>query len=229
MNGIESDVDCGGVCAPCKDLLGCFVASDCVSKVCTFAKCSVPACSDAVKNGVESDVDCGGSCPACKSGRACRADADCASKICTGGICVSKAIYLGSDLVADSASVGWGNYVVDGNWYRQGFAIAGVQYSKGFFAHAVSSVKFNLGKKYATFEACAGLDDGDGNGGSVVFSVHADGALSWTSPRVTGGQAATCVTGLDVKGKSTLELRADNGGDGIGGDESEWVNAIVRE
>ncbi|MEO7331520.1 MAG: hypothetical protein ABI193_23300, partial [Minicystis sp.] len=57
-NGDETDVDCGGSCAPalkCDDLLGCLVAGDCKSGVCAddgsgALKCAVPECGDNVVN-----------------------------------------------------------------------------------------------------------------------------------------------------------------------------------
>lgn len=41
QNGSETDIDCGGSCAPC------------------------PTCSDGIQNGTESGIDCGGICTAC--------------------------------------------------------------------------------------------------------------------------------------------------------------------
>lgn len=86
----ESDVDCGGTCAPCapgrrcndgSDCVSdrcegglcatssasgglpgtsCVDASDCVSSVCTGGECQVATSTDGVKNGLETGVDCGG-------------------------------------------------------------------------------------------------------------------------------------------------------------------------
>jgi hypothetical protein len=71
-NGTETGVDCGGSCAPlkkCDDGLGCGVAGDCKSGVCSTT-CQVPSCTDNVKNGTEAAIDCDGvsggvPCPAC--------------------------------------------------------------------------------------------------------------------------------------------------------------------
>ncbi len=88
-NGTETDVDCGGTCAPCGAGLGCAINSDCMAGVCLDGKCSMlpPTCSDGVKDGNESDVDCGGSCIACVNGKTCGSATDCHSGVCTMGTC----------------------------------------------------------------------------------------------------------------------------------------------
>ncbi len=66
-NGDETDVDCGGSCAPCGTQQGCSAGTDCASGVCDGSNhCAAPSCDDQVKNGDETDVDCGGSaCAPC--------------------------------------------------------------------------------------------------------------------------------------------------------------------
>jgi hypothetical protein len=91
-NGSETDVDCGGTCAPakpCADGKSCGTGGDCASGVCTAGVCAVPSCSDLVRNGTETDVNCGGSCPMkCAAGKLCGAsDANCADGVCTNGTC----------------------------------------------------------------------------------------------------------------------------------------------
>jgi hypothetical protein len=90
QNSDETDVDCGGPCAPCEDGEGCLVGTDCESLVCDDATftCSVPNCDDGVANGDESDQDCGGStCNGCAADAACGAPGDCESLVCVGAIC----------------------------------------------------------------------------------------------------------------------------------------------
>ncbi|KIG16836.1 hypothetical protein DB30_03998 [Enhygromyxa salina] len=64
----ESDVDCGGPCAPCEDGLACVEPQDCASQVCDDSICATPACDDRIHNGDETDVDCGGPCKFCQHG-----------------------------------------------------------------------------------------------------------------------------------------------------------------
>jgi len=64
-NGLESDIDCGGNCAPCPAGNDCGSGDDCESFVCTGGVCQQPSCSDGVRNGAEEEVDCGPGCVAC--------------------------------------------------------------------------------------------------------------------------------------------------------------------
>jgi cysteine-rich repeat protein len=56
QNGDETDVDCGGTCAPgsrCADGLHCADGDDCESGVCTGTVCQAPSCGDGVRQGTE--------------------------------------------------------------------------------------------------------------------------------------------------------------------------------
>lgn len=91
INDGETDVDCGGPCAPCPDGDGCLMDTDCQSGVCIPAalECAVPTCRDGVMNGSESAVDCGGSCGGCAAGLKCNVPNDCASGVCIAGGCLA--------------------------------------------------------------------------------------------------------------------------------------------
>lgn len=84
-NGDETDVDCGGSCAPCDDAKSCLLAADCKSGVCTGDVCQAPTCSDAASNGVETGTDCGGAdCPKCGPDEGCNSNEDCVGDECSG-------------------------------------------------------------------------------------------------------------------------------------------------
>jgi hypothetical protein len=93
VNGLETDVDCGGGCLPCLEGKKCNAPEDCASGACFNKKCVAAQCTDGLKNGDETDVDCGGPlCVAsgypCLDGQGCGTDgANCLSQICTNGIC----------------------------------------------------------------------------------------------------------------------------------------------
>lgn len=87
-DGDETDVDCGGSCAPCGAGLMCKHGSDCDSGSCTNQVCDGPSCSDGRKNGDESDIDCGGmNCGKCADGKACNLGTDCLSGTCNNNVC----------------------------------------------------------------------------------------------------------------------------------------------
>jgi hypothetical protein len=119
-NDGESDIDCGGTCAPCVTGRACIIDTDCASLVCKAsnvtvaravpaapagsnvtapvvvvpaATCAAPSCSDGKRNGQEGDVDCGGACAVkCVDGKSCMVGTDCASGACNNNICGSPSL-----------------------------------------------------------------------------------------------------------------------------------------
>lgn len=90
LNGMESDVDCGGACPPCEDTQSCFYPQDCVNQVCVDNVCLAPTCEDGVANGDETGIDCGGPgtpCPLCPNGQGCSTGANCETGVCSSGTC----------------------------------------------------------------------------------------------------------------------------------------------
>jgi hypothetical protein len=86
-NGDESDVDCGGSCAPCAAALACARHGDCLSGSCAGGLCAAPTCSDGRRDGFEIDVDCGPGCSLCGPDRRCFDNGDCLSGSCVSGSC----------------------------------------------------------------------------------------------------------------------------------------------
>jgi hypothetical protein len=87
-DGNETDVDCGGSCAPCAFGGVCLIATDCVSGVCGPMRRCLGSCTDGVKDGHETDVDCGFTCNVgCGTGQGCVTNNDCAGNLCVGAIC----------------------------------------------------------------------------------------------------------------------------------------------
>ncbi|MRG94141.1 hypothetical protein GF068_19770 [Polyangium spumosum] len=98
LNGVkdtalgESDIDCGGPCAPCEVGESCNMGTDCASGVCDGSVCSPPTCSDGLSNGHETGKNCGGpDCEPCFASERCAKDDDCKSKVCRDGVCKSPA------------------------------------------------------------------------------------------------------------------------------------------
>jgi len=87
----ETDVDCGGDCAPlykCDIGQQCDINGDCRSSVCLNSLCQAPTCTDGARNGQETDIDCGGNaCGPCGAGKQCISSNDCESGQCDNGIC----------------------------------------------------------------------------------------------------------------------------------------------
>jgi hypothetical protein len=97
-NGDETDVDCGGSCAPCGANKSCRLNADCSATASgcnasqggcrcdvTSKRCVYSHCFDNVSDDGESGLDCGGDlCAACALGQACARNADCTSGACDG-------------------------------------------------------------------------------------------------------------------------------------------------
>jgi hypothetical protein len=89
----ETDVDCGGNCAPCSSGDICQSDGDCSSGTCLNQRCYDSSCHDGRKDNDETDVDCGGkSCPVCGTGKKCSQSSDCgAEERCVANSCYPKA------------------------------------------------------------------------------------------------------------------------------------------
>ena len=68
-NGIldeeETDIDCGGICAPCALGEECDRDSDCAVGICYEGICTPSTCYNGVKDNGETGIDCGGPCAPC--------------------------------------------------------------------------------------------------------------------------------------------------------------------
>ncbi|MRG97277.1 hypothetical protein [Polyangium spumosum] len=88
----ETDVDCGGPCAPCPLTFKCNSRTDCEGEGNCGGMpkaCQPPNCLEGVKNGNETDGDCGGSCDKkCAQGKGCLVPDDCQTGLsCKAGTC----------------------------------------------------------------------------------------------------------------------------------------------
>lgn len=89
-NGSETDLDCGGDCAPCENGSICRSDSDCAVGSCIERTCRAVHCVDQQLGDGETDVDCGGSeCPRCGVHQRCGVASDCTSNSCMNGECVA--------------------------------------------------------------------------------------------------------------------------------------------
>jgi cysteine-rich repeat protein len=77
-NGGETDIDCGGGCAPCGDGMICGEGSHCQSQVCEGGTCAAPRCGDGVVNQPSEACDEGGPTATCT--------ADCMPRSCGDGV-----------------------------------------------------------------------------------------------------------------------------------------------
>ena len=107
--------------------------------------------------------------------------------------------------------------------------IAGTQYTRGLYCHAVSKVVVRLPGPGKTLSAIAGVDTNEqtsGGRGSVVFSVTVGPREALRSGVLREGMPAVPVR-VDLGGASQFVLEVGDAGDGIACDQSDWADARV--
>ncbi|MFO0759458.1 MAG: SUMF1/EgtB/PvdO family nonheme iron enzyme [Byssovorax sp.] len=111
-DGDETDLDCGGSCAPCDPGRKCTTSADCASGACGSKLLCLPvSCADGQKNNKETDTDCGGNdCNPCPSSKHCASNSDCESATCTATRCGCP-----EGMVAVPIIGGGGAYCIDEN------------------------------------------------------------------------------------------------------------------
>ncbi len=103
--------------------------------------------------------------------------------------------------------------------------LAGKVYASGLGTHAPSEIRYELGGRYAAFEAELGLDDSQlGGPGSIVFKIEVDGRVAFTSGLRTAGLPPLPVR-VDVADAQTLRLLVEDAGDGNHCDHADWAGA----
>jgi hypothetical protein len=144
-----------------------------------------------------------------------------------------QAIYLSqlvpSDVAEKTILAPPQRYRMNQNCQGNKLAVGGNSYAWGIGVHANSSLTFDIGGTWSTFESVIGIDDQMGSGGSVVFIVSADGKELYKSPVLRGGLATPTVISVPIKGVRKLTLTADATEDLDLGDVANWAGArLVR-
>jgi beta-galactosidase GanA len=132
-----------------------------------------------------------------------------------------------SDLTFLSSTNGWGPVERDTSVGEQAagdgraISIAGAKYAKGLGTNSVSDVELYLAGNCSRLTADVGVDDETGGGGTVTFSVIADGRTLVTTPTLRGKQTAVPID-VDVSGAQVVDLKVGDAGDGNGNDHGDW-------
>jgi hypothetical protein len=127
---------------------------------------------------------------------------------------------------------------MDRSFTGRALRCGGRAWVKGIGVYSGTSMTWNLDGKFSEFRTSAGLDDGAGPLGGVVFELLVDGQVKWTSGYLRGASIAqghgkpspAAAPHLDVKGAKTLTLRVA-AGDAEDpwpvSDEADWLGAIL--
>jgi hypothetical protein len=137
-----------------------------------------------------------------------------------------------SDLPFRSATNGWGPVERDqSNGEQQAgdghpITIDGITFAKGLGTNSVSDVQLYLGGTCSRFTAQIGVDDETNGGGTVTFSVRADGKDLVTTATIKGHEPATPID-VSVTGAQVLDLVVGDAGDGNGLDHGDWASPTL--
>ncbi len=151
------------------------------------------------------------------------------SNIATANVPASTlpSTYL-SDLNWSSATVGYGTIHKDQSIAGNTLTLGNNTYTKGIGTHASSTIVYQLGGAYSTFQSDIGIDgEEDVKGtGHVEFVVLGDGKTLYDSGVLVNDQVRTIT--LDVSGVKTLTLQALPGVSGsIDYDHADWAGATL--
>ncbi|MBL6756470.1 MAG: NPCBM/NEW2 domain-containing protein [Planctomycetes bacterium] len=105
--------------------------------------------------------------------------------------------------------------------------IGGQTYAQGIGCHSTSAISFDLDRRAFGFSSWVGVDDSVGNAGSVVFEVHGDGAVLYSSGLLTGADAPVFTGRVNLRGVRELVLVVRDGGDGSQDDLANWGDAFL--
>jgi len=108
---------------------------------------------------------------------------------------------------------------------NQPLQIAGKEYRRGLYCHAVSKVIVRLSGPGKTFTSVVGIDSRAG-GGSIVFSVSVAGKEAFRSQVIHVTDAGVPVN-VDLNGATEFTLEVGDNGDGISCDQADWADAKV--
>lgn len=100
-------------------------------------------------------------------------------------------------------------------------------FENGIGTFARSLLEFPLNGQFKRFTSKAGVDAATDGRGSVVFEVYGDGKKLWSSPPMSGLDAAKEID-VDVTGVNRLRLVVSDAGDGNKFDVADWVNPTLK-
>lgn len=149
-------------------------------------------------------------------------DADYTERRCRRRIAPIDGVYLDA-LQWTEVTAGWGQVQRNASVMGKPMIVAGQVYRRGIGTHANSRITYDIDGAYAAFAATIGCDQ-EVSGNSVVFVVEGDGVELYRSPLMRARSTPIPIQ-LDIRGVRRLTLIVADGGDGIGADHADWVEA----
>jgi dolichyl-phosphate-mannose--protein O-mannosyl transferase len=125
----------------------------------------------------------------------------------------------------------WGDPIQGLSVDKQDVTVRGISYKTVIGTHATSTLRFQLSKRYNKISGKAALPDylkgKSGKEASVEFEIWLDGTQIWGSRKLTLDDQEQDFE-VPVVGGGVLELRTQDGGDGINNDHAVWVDLHLR-
>lgn len=132
-------------------------------------------------------------------------------------------LYL-SRLEPVSVEQGWGELQLDAAVEGGPLMLGRTRFLQGLGTHAPSRIEYRLPPGYEAFEATAGVDASQREGGSVILSVTLDGREAYRSPVLTASSPPVQIR-IPLNGAQRLVLMADPTADGRRFDHVNWAGA----
>lgn len=98
-----------------------------------------------------------------------------------------------------------------------------VFYHHGIGTHAVSEIRYDIGRRFSTLTTDYGIDTEAGTGASATFEIWGDGKQLFSSPMM-GRFDMPKYAKVDISGVKQLVLITRDGGDGNRDDHTDWLN-----
>ena len=95
-------------------------------------------------------------------------------------------------------------------------------YEKGLGTHANSTIVYDIGRRFSTFQTDMGIDTEAGVKASVIFEIYGDNILLFRSPVMKRYDNPIHIT-VPVTGVSQLKLVVTNADDGNTDDHADWL------
>ncbi|UUU40882.1 sigma-70 family RNA polymerase sigma factor [Streptomyces sp. NBC_00162] len=121
-------------------------------------------------------------------------------------------------------------------WQRWGLEVGDRRFGQGITVNSRSSVEITLNRQCTAFSARAGVDGlsmvtwgsprTESGGGSVRFSVYADGQRLWQSAALGYGDPPTAVQ-VSLAGRKTLRLVTEKAGPGHLPALASWADSVI--
>lgn len=134
-----------------------------------------------------------------------------------------------SGIKATESFQDWGEPTLNKTVTKEPIIANEIAYQSGLGVHAESKLIFEIKQAFSRFSASVAIPDyiKQKSGGSVIFSVVADGKKIWESKKISAGMEPEKVS-IGISEVSRLSLEVSNAGDSNTDDHALWLNPLFE-